>query len=189
MRIVLISGKAEAGKSHTARELKKNLETRNPGIRVAIVPYGAYVKDTARMIFDWDGNKDEKGRELLQFWGTECVRAVNPNFWVDTVIRLATVSENYLDYILIDDARFPNEIECWRGLKWPFLTIRVERPGWQNALTEEQRKHPSETALDDYEFDIRITAETKEELDETIAMYTPLVELFNDVRTEKETRV
>lgn len=170
MKIILISGKAEAGKTTTAQYLKDIVNYAENGERdAAIVPYGQYVKDTAKMLFGWDGVKDEAGRNLLQVWGTNIVRHNDPNFWVDTVQRLAFVCRDMYDYFIIDDARFPNEIESWKNrvfnLPWDeVITIRVERPGWENSLTEEQRQHPSETSLDDYNFDITISATNIEEL-------------------------
>lgn len=173
MKVILISGKAEAGKTTTANIIKTFLE--ELGKKVACTPYGQYVKDTAKLIWNWNGEKDKKGRELLQWWGTDIVRAQDPNFWVDSVIRLAKVIDKYVDYLIIDDCRFLNEIESWRAVKYvaldeatdalanrqrfsDIITIRVERPGHENALTPEQRRHPSETELDDYIFDITIRA-------------------------------
>ena len=159
MKVILISGKAEAGKTTAANMLKSFLE--NQGKTVVIIPYGQYVKDTAKMIWGWDGKKDEAGRQLLQWWGTDVVRQQDPSFWVDTVIRLARVIQNQVDYLIVDDCRFVNEIQGWYGdiySNWRPFTIRVERPGHENALTPEQRQHPSETELDDYIFDITIKA-------------------------------
>ena len=160
MRIILISGKAEAGKTLTANTLKDILEDR--GKRCCIVPYGDYVKSTARLLWDWDGSKEEYGRQLLQYWGTDMVRAKHPMFWVETVKRLADVVEPYFDYFIIDDARFPDEIEAWNN--WVKLTVRVERPGHVNSLTTEQKLHESETALDDYPFAVRLSATSKDDL-------------------------
>ena len=165
MKIILISGKAEAGKTTAANIIKYYLC--GIGKRVAIVPYGQYVKDTAKMIFGWDGQKDENGRQLLQWWGTDVVRKKNENFWVNTVMRLAAVLDGEIDYLVIDDCRFPNEVELWKH-EYGYLTLRIERPGHENALNEEQRRHPSETALDDYEFDVTISATDFKELKEAI---------------------
>ena len=173
MKVILISGKAEAGKTTTANIIKTFLEARCK--KVACIPYGQYVKDTAKTIWNWNGEKDKKGRELLQWWGTDIVREQDPNFWVDSVVRLAKVIDKYVDYLIVDDCRFINEIEAWRAIKYvaldsatdalsskqrfsDIITIRVERPGHENALTPEQRRHPSETELDDYVFDITIKA-------------------------------
>ena len=179
MKVILISGKAEAGKTTTARILKGMLEGR--GKKVACIPYGQYVKDTARMIWNWDGKKDAKGRKLLQWWGTDVVRAQNPTFWVDSVVRLAKVIHGHVDYLIVDDCRFVNEIEVWRSVKYvvldpttdclksegrfsDILTIRVERPGYENTLTPAQRQHPSETELDNYIFDVMLEATDVAEL-------------------------
>ena len=165
MKIILISGKAEAGKTTAANIIKCYLC--GIGKHAAIVPYGQYVKDTAKMIFGWDGQKDENGRQLLQWWGTDVVRKKNENFWVNTVMRLAAVLDGEIDYLIIDDCRFPNEVELWKH-EYAYLTLRIERPGHENALNDKQRKHPSETALDDYEFDITISATDFKELKEAI---------------------
>ena len=95
MKIILISGKAEAGKTTAANIIKYYLC--GIGKRAAIVPYGQYVKDTAKMIFGWDGQKDENGRKLLQWWGTDVVRKKNENFWVNTVMRRADVLDGDID--------------------------------------------------------------------------------------------
>ena len=176
MKVILISGKAEAGKTTTANIIKTFLEER--GKKVACIPYGQYVKDTAKLIWNWDGKKDKKGRELLQWWGTDIVRANAPNFWVSSVIRLAVVIQDYVDYLIVDDCRFKNEIEEWNNhlINFPITTIRVERPGHENALTPEQRRHPSETELDDYIFDITIKATDKAGLyDEVIWNVMPKI--------------
>ena len=51
MKIILISGKAEAGKDLTA-EILKELISPLKSIRLA---YGDYVKTTAREIWGWNG--------------------------------------------------------------------------------------------------------------------------------------
>ena len=59
------------------------------------------------------------------------------------------------DYVLIPDCRFPNEIQYLRDKGHDVTHIRVVRedPNWTSPLTEEQQKHPSETALDNYKYD------------------------------------
>ena len=162
MKIILLSGKAEAGKTTAAQYISLKLSAENK--TSAIIPYGQYVKDTAKMIYGWDGKKDEFGRYILQQWGTDIVRKKEPNFWVDTVKRLVSVAYDALDVVLIDDCRFPNEITCWDDFPADIYTIRIKRPGWENALTPEQRKHPSETSLDKWKFDYVISAKNKTKL-------------------------
>jgi len=167
MKVILISGKAEAGKDTVAAILKKAFADLDavsiPPVKEHIsvrLAYGDYVKDTAREIWDWDGQKNEKGRALLQWWGTEYVRTKSPSFWVDTVIRLARIIYDDVDYLLVTDVRFPNEIKEWVNTLFEedLITVRVERPGHVSALTAEQLVHISETALDGWQFDVVLTA-------------------------------
>ena len=165
MKVILISGKAEAGKDSTFDILNALIPDEFKKIRMA---YGDYVKDTAEKLWGWNGKKDEKGRALLQWWGTDYVRARYPDFWVETVVRLARVIKDEVNYLVITDVRFPNEITAWNKNEFDVLTVRVERPGHENALTEEQRNHISETALDNWPFDITLKAKTLTELSREI---------------------
>ena len=165
MKVILISGKAEAGKDSTFDILNRLIPDEFKKIRMA---YGDYVKETAKQLWGWDGKKDEKGRALLQWWGTEYVRARYPDFWVETVVRLARVIKDEVNYLVITDVRFPNEITAWNKNEFDVVTVRVERPGHENALTEEQRNHISETALDNWPFDITLKAKTLTELSREI---------------------
>lgn len=150
MKIICISGKAEAGKTTSAKVIKTILDER--GYRCLITNYAGVLKFICGAFFGWDGKKDEAGRALLQRVGTDVVRKQDPDFWVNFMKSVLLMFNDEWDYVLIDDVRFPNEIE---GLKDSFevIKLRVNRPGYDNSLTEEQRKHASETSLDNYEFD------------------------------------
>jgi len=164
MKIILISGKAEAGKDLTA-EIFKELISPLRSIRLA---YGDYVKTTAREIWGWNGLKDEAGRTLLQWWGTDCVRAKETTFWVDSVIRLAKVIPDIIDFISVTDVRFPNEITAWADSGFDVVTVRIERPGHISSLSAEQLLHISETALDNWKFDVVLSATDKVKLTQEI---------------------
>lgn len=154
--IIPISGKAESGKDLTATLIKIKLQ--NQGKRVLIINYADLLKFLCQKYFGWDGEKDIKGRELLQKIGTEKVRAKNNNYWVDNVIELVKVFEDDYNYVLIPDCRFINEIERWDN-DYEFISLRIERLGHENKLTPEQRLHASETSLDNYPFDYGIVSE------------------------------
>jgi len=162
MKVILISGKAEAGKDSTLEILKPHLES--AGFKCCRLAFGDYVKDTARELWGWDGEKDEKGRALLQWWGTDYVRANFPDFWADTVVRLAMVIKDDVDYLLVPDLRFVNEILCWRGTRIDRMVVRVERPGHISRLTPEQLQHISETNLDKWDFEYTLMATNLAEL-------------------------
>ena len=152
MRIICISGKAEAGKTTTAYYLKDELK--NQGVtRVLHTNYAGVLKFVCKAFFCWDGEKNEKGRALLQRIGTDVVRKQNPNFWVNFMKDILLMFPEEWDYVLIDDVRFINEIETMKEAFDNVITLRIERPNYENHLTPEQRLHKSECELDDYNFD------------------------------------
>lgn len=153
-KIFLISGKAQHGKDTTAEFMKSSFEA--GGEKVLIVHYADLLKFITKAYLGWDGNKDEKGRKLLQYVGTDVIRKQEPDLWVDFAIKmLGYFGDNY-DYIIIPDTRFPNEVKKVKSFFANTSLVRVIRPGYTGNLTPEQLKHPSETALDDADYDIEI---------------------------------
>ena len=114
----------------------------------------------ATTYYGWDGEKDEKRRELIQKLGTDLGRTNNPNVWVNCVKEIVKAFQTEYDFVLIPDVRFPNEMD-WSDTPFFTFTIRVNRQNedgtpYINHLTEEQKQHPSEVALDDYRFNYEI---------------------------------
>ena len=140
MKVICISAKAQHGKDTVANFMKECLEAK--GKRVLVTHYADLLKYICKTFFGWDGQKDEKGRTLLQQVGTEGIRSQDPNYWVAFVADMLYFFEDQWDYVLIPDTRFPNEIDYVKNFESP--------------LTEEQQKHPSETALDEYEADVML---------------------------------
>jgi hypothetical protein len=159
-KVICISGKAEAGKTTTANIIKERLESL--GNRVVIIPFADYLKFVAEKYFGWNGKKDEEGRHLLQFLGTDKVRKRNEDFWVRSVYQLVQVFWDDFDYVLCDDTRFINEIQYFDSHHMFPLHIRVIRPNHESKLTLEQKNHRSEIELDDFPQDVRLVAETGE---------------------------
>ena len=162
-KIILFSGKAENGKTTAARYLKEILEKR--GEKVVITRYAYYLKDLAKRYCDWNGQKDEAGRKLLQVLGTDIIRQKlnKPNFHVGRICEDIEICQDYVDYVLIDDARFENEIyypKAMFGDKVVTAKIYRTSPGFESHLSKEQQEHPSETALDNFtSYDYTIEAE------------------------------
>lgn len=157
--VILISGKARHGKDTAARVLKRCALMNNK--TALIIRYADILKYVCKEYFGWNGKKDSKGRTLLQQVGTELVRVNNPDAWVNCVIELVKGFGNKFDYILIPDTRFPNEIEAWKDTGFKYTSLRVDRYNedmtlFDNGLTEEQKNHLSEIALDNYKFDFKI---------------------------------
>lgn len=167
MQVILISGKARAGKTSTANILKSLLE--KDGKNVLIANYGDLVKYVCKVFWGWNGEKDEYGRNLLQKVGTDIVRKEKPDYWIDFVRDFVIFSKDMWDYVLIPDSRFRNEIEGWRNIDGiDYITVRVKRLGFKSPLTKEQQNHISETALDNYRFDYHIVAENMVQLKDEV---------------------
>lgn len=155
MKIILLSGKAESGKDLTAKEMKKSIERQ--GKKVLVCHFADLVKYTCKTFFDWDGKKDNAGRSLLQYVGTNVIRSKYPNFWVDYISKILTAFNCAWDFVIIPDWRFENEYTGLLNEEVEVMTVRVNRPNYENSLTEDQKLHESETALDNFKFDYTLT--------------------------------
>lgn len=154
MKVILISGKAQNGKDTVAGIMQTQLKT--DGKRVLITHYADLLKYICTNYFDWDGNKDEAGRRMLQYVGTDVIRKQNPSLWVDFVAMILKYFHDNWDYVIIPDCRFPNEITTMLENGFDTVHIRVLRDGFKSPLKEEQQKHQSETALDNVKPDLYI---------------------------------
>jgi dephospho-CoA kinase len=98
-------------------------------------------------------------RRLLQLWGTDVRRAVDPDYWVKQTIR-STVEILATDRaVFITDARFVNEVEQARALGFCLVRVEVD-PAVRSArlaardgldLDPAAERHPSELQLATYE--------------------------------------
>lgn len=151
--VILLSGKAESGKDEFASILKEKLESE--GKKVCLVAFADMVKVVCQKYFGWDGVKNSAGRTVLQKVGTEIGRKNNPYVWIDMVKSFIKAFKSEFDAFVITDARFRNE--CYSFQKdrdnLDVLTVRINRIGHKNSLTDEQRRHKSETDLDNFKFD------------------------------------
>ena len=153
MKVLCISAKAQHGKDTAASIIKDYLEAK--GKKVLITHYADLVKFVCTNFFNWDGKKDEKGRTLLQYVGTDIISSQQPTYWVDFTISILKFFENEWDYVLIPDCRYPTEAS--RMIEtFDTKVLRVERPNFDNGLTLKQKGHPSEVSMDEYLFDALI---------------------------------
>ena len=167
MKVILISGKAQNGKDTVADFLHKALV--NDGKRVLVTHYADLLKYICTNYFGWDGNKDARGRQMLQYVGTDVIRKQNPKLWVDFVSMLLKYFHENWEYVIIPDCRFPNEVTTMVENGFDTVHLRVVRNNFKSPLTEEQQQHPSEIALDNVEPDYFIYNDgTLGELEENI---------------------
>lgn len=83
-------------------------------------------------------------REVMQIFGTECVRNWFGNVWAESTIR--KIRRKALDFAIITDNRFPNETETVLGQSQGYI-IRLTRSPHSGDT------HVSETALDDFDWE------------------------------------
>lgn len=103
----------------------------------------------------WDATKKTpEVRLLLQRLGTEVGREIlGQNVWVQAVFSAMNLSDEHR--YVITDVRFTNEalaIQEQGGKLW-----RIDRPSTGPATAPDGSVHRSETELDDWKFDVRIT--------------------------------
>lgn len=168
-KVVTISGSAGAGKDTLGQIIKEKLEEQDKA--VLVTHYADLLKFICQSMFAWDGKKDEAGRSLIQYVGTDVVRKQSPNYWVDFIISILKLFPNEWDYVILPDCRFPNEISRIREFGYSVTHIHIVRDGFENALTKEQRSHASETAMDSVKPDVVIhNAGTVEDLRNNITI-------------------
>lgn len=159
----ILSGKAQSGKNETANIMKEYFEKNNK--KTVIISYAKYLKDYIKEITNWDGNEETKPRDLLQQIGVELIKEkIDKNLLINRIKEDIEVYSYFFDVIIISDARFVSEIESIKDNN----TIVLNIVGKENNLTEEEKEHITETALDNYNnYDYIIeNNKTKEELKE-----------------------
>lgn len=152
--VIPVGGPAQNGKDTIGGKLSATLT--NMGKKVLVIHHADLLKYMAKSMFGWDGQKDERGRHLLQYMGTDVVRKQRPDFWVEHILSILDLFNGDWDYVIIPDSRFPNEIDAYKEAGYNTTYIRIVRPNFVSPLTPEQLKHPSETALNDYVPDILV---------------------------------
>ena len=153
MKVCCISAKARHGKDTAAELIKERLEYK--GQRVLITHYADLLKFICVKFFGWNEVKDEAGRSLLQYIGTDVVGKKNPAYWAEFIVSILNMFEGTWDYVLIPDCRYPIEVETMKK-QFDTTVLRVVRPDFDNGLTEAQKNHPSEVDMDTYDFDFAL---------------------------------
>ena len=140
--IFTFSGKAGSGKDTAAEMLVSYL--RENGVSVFEMAYADYLKALCKRNFGYDDNDKESGRHILQQFGTEIVREIDPIIWVETVFNMIDVLRDVYDVFVITDARFDNELQPhpWK-LGYPIFNILVQRET-EGVISDKDKQHVSE---------------------------------------------
>jgi GTPase SAR1 family protein len=145
-QLVLVGGKAGVGKTTAANYLLDKMTELYPGLLMEHTAFAKPIKEIAYSVFHWDGNKDGKGRRLLQVIGTEAGREYNENIWVE-YLENNVLNGIFMPYfVFVDDWRFLNEKEYFeKNLAFEVTTIRIESE--REKLPENTSTHASENSL------------------------------------------
>lgn len=172
--IIGLSGYAQTGKDTIANHLIKNygftrvafadpireaLYNLNPNITLADMRGISLASCVDGIGWEAVKNLSTDARELLQRMGTEVGRSIfGENFWVDQAMKKAL----QYDKAVITDIRYPNELKAVleaSGQVWRVVKDNVQAVN----------RHPSETSLDDYNFEyIIFNNDTIESLYESV---------------------
>lgn len=154
--IVAIHGLAGSGKSTVASYLARKIPL------AIVIPLALPVKNLAASM-GWRGQKDEKGRKLLQMLGTELVKdLIDPMHWMKLWTYSAHANRE-AKIIICDDLRFPDEMAFFKKLR--AKTVWVTGRGGLGATNA---MHRSEAGLRKG-FDYKIENEgTKAELEAAV---------------------
>ncbi len=164
MKLYLICGKARAGKDTFAKLIKQEEEKDNN--KVCILKLTAPLYSWAEDYFNYDKEKDEKPRELLQTLGFDILqlKLKKKDFLLDYLITTIEVLDNYYDVGLITDGRLVHEIEVLKE-KYPNIKTILLTNKKDNKLTNKEKKHQTEIDLDDYkDFDYIVENKDMESL-------------------------
>jgi hypothetical protein len=187
MNVLVISGKLRSGKSTLAKRIEdksiagggKVYKRRNLADALK-----EDVADFCEVTVDFINDNKTMFRPVLQWYGTEFRRKHNgEDYWITRLLDSLVEAEiGGTEYIIVDDCRFPNEVEAMRkyaqesGGKFHAVRLvvspetqikRTEEAG--EEVTEAAFTHASETALDTYtDYDQFLSGELPKEVVEVL---------------------
>ncbi len=144
-KIFMVSGKAGTGKNTISNIIKEFY-----GASAIEISFSYYIKDYAKRISNWDGREETKPRELLQNLGIELVRnKINPRLFISRTLEDIEVFSYFYDVIIISGGRLVEELESIKSIYPNSISIGVVSNKGNN-LTEKEKNHFTEIALDNY---------------------------------------
>lgn len=163
MKVYIIGGKAGCGKNTTANYIKDYYES--IGKKCIITEISKYLKLFAYEVKDWDGKRETKPRSFLQEVGSLIRHDIyNEDFLINRFLEDLKVYERFVDVVVVADARLPREIDLIKE-KCDAVSIRVLNEFNDYELKGNEKKHETETAIDNYEkFDYILHNQTFEKL-------------------------
>lgn len=149
--IIAFSGKKQSGKDTAVNDIAKRVGWSG----CLNVSFAGYLKEIVSRCYNVSRSQmeTEEGkskvlkngrtvRELLQYLGTDVMREIDEDCWVNAYKDLVQLEADRLT-ILTADVRFPNEVEAIQAMGG--FVIRLTRSPFADSDL-----HVSETALDDF---------------------------------------
>ena len=148
MKLYLITGKAETGKSTLGGFLKDHLKDKD--YNACIMQITSTLYHYAEDYFFWDKKANEKPREFLQNLGIEIIREKQnkKDFLINRTIEDIEILSEFFDTFIITDIRFQEEIDKLKNKFKDVVVIKVERNNYNNSLTNKERNHITEKEVD-----------------------------------------
>lgn len=143
---IALHGKMKSGKTTLAEAFQEGTDP----FEVDIASFAGPLKRGLAMMNIHKGHP--LYRQTAQYIGTDIIRDYDPNWWVKLMDMhyQANIVDPFLKTIIIDDLRFPNELE-WCEMAG-FLTVKLEVSEYTQILRGAdpvKLNHESDTALDD----------------------------------------
>jgi len=146
-KVYILSGKAKSGKNVVSEIITNYYKDK----KCISISYSYYLKDYIKRITNWNGEEETKPRDLLQQIGIELIKnKINDKLFINRLIEDIEVFSYFYDIIIVTDARLIEEIEIPKQKLKNVITIRINRDNIDNNLTDNQKNHITETALDNY---------------------------------------
>ena len=146
MKVILLSGKAGVGKNTYANYIRDN--------HTIVMAFADFLKESAVNIAGWDGEKDNRGRRLLQVLG-DVVREYNKDRFVEIVASRINKIYEYeptISTVIITDCRYDNEVIRLRDFVYDDIDVELIElhRTYKSPLSEKNANHPSEKGISDY---------------------------------------
>ena len=111
------------------------------------------LKEYIHNITDWNiEDENNKPRDLLQKLSSELIKGKLglENIFINRQIEDIKIYSYFKDAIIINDVRFPKEIDTIKNVFTNVVSIQVKRSNYISGLTKEQLQDVTETSLDNY---------------------------------------
>ncbi len=143
MKLYLITGTSGSGKDELGYLLQEELN--KLGKKSCLLKVTRPLYEICKNHFGWNGDMDNKPRDLLQTLGIEVIKEKlhKKDYLINNLIEEIEILDLYFDVGIVTDIRLVEEIETL-NTKFDTTTILIERVNYLSQLTEKQQKHLTE---------------------------------------------